>query len=452
MINRRNFLKNTAASGVFFIPATNLFGQELPKKQIRLAVVGAGGIGVMTRDCLARAGMTVAALCDVDQGRLDKESAKFPGIPTYTDWRELYKHEKDFDAVAICTPDHTHAIISLYAMRLKKHVFIQKPLAHTFEECSLLDKEQKRTGVVAQMGNQHHPRGISYIKMIEAGVIGDIDKVWCWTDRPGNWWKQGMKAYPKGSKRPASLNEKTWDIWCGPSPFHPYSGEIAPFRWRGGWDYGCGAIGDMAIHNADPAFEGLDLGLPYSVKGYCDEPATVAFPQDVKIELKFAPNAKCPKGLTFTWTNNSKAPPLPYGANPDLIMRDNGLLFTGTKGSFEGIINGGKPLLISTGKEYSEATKEAQREAMKIVKPLKFHNHYEEFVKAIHNNTPEKCGSRMSYAAPFTQALLLGCISLRYPGKELMFDSKTKMFTNEPSANEFLKLPARGEFSMADFV
>jgi predicted dehydrogenase len=453
MINRRNFIKASAAAGAFYIPATSLFGQVLPKKQLRFAIVGAGGIGIMTRNELIKAGATVAALCDVHQGRLEKEAASFPGIPTYTDWRELFKHEKDFDAVAIATPDHTHAIVALYAMRMKKHVYIQKPLARTFEECALIQKEQARTGVVAQMGNQHHPRGKAYVKLIESGIIGDIDDVWCWTDRPGAWWPQGMKELPKAADMTNSgFTKDTWDIWCGPAAFNPYSPALAPFKWRGWWDYGCGAIGDMAIHNADPTWEGLGVKLPYSVKGYCDYPMTVAFPQNVKIELKFAPTAKCPKGVKFTWTNNSVPPPIPLGTHPQFKFRSNGLLFNGNKGSFEGVIFEGNPMLISTGKEYSKETKDAQREAVRLIKGMKFHNHYEEFVNAVHDNAPEKCGSRMSYAAPFTQALLLGCIALRYPGKELLFDEKTGLFTNEPSANEFLKAPMRANFSMRDFI
>jgi predicted dehydrogenase len=330
----------------------------------------------MTRDELIKAGATVAALCDVHQGRLEKEAAKFPGIPTYTDWRELFKHEKDFDAVAIATPDHTHAIVALYAMRMKKHVYIQKPLARTFEECALIQKEQARTGVVAQMGNQHHPRGKAYVKLIESGIIGDIDDVWCWTDRPGGWWPQGMRALPKAVDMTNSgFTKETWDLWCGPAAFNPYSPELAPFKWRGWWDYGCGAIGDMAIHNADPTWEGLGVKLPYSVKGYCENPATVAFPQNVKIELKFKPTAKCPKGVKFTWTNNSVPPPIPVGTHPQFKFRSNGLLFNGNKGSFEGVIFEGNPLLITTGKEYSKETKDAQREAIRLIKGMKFHNH-----------------------------------------------------------------------------
>jgi predicted dehydrogenase len=452
-IGRRGFLKCGAAAGAFFIPATSLFGQALPKKQLRFAIVGAGGIGVMTRDMLIKAGATVSALCDVDSFRLAAEAAKFPGIPVYSDWRELLKHSKDFDAVAVATPDHTHAIVALHAMRLKKHVYIQKPLARTFEECALIRKEQERTGVVAQMGNQHHPRGAAYLKLIESGIIGDIDDVWCWTDRPGAWWPQGMKAIPAaGDMSKSGFTKKTWDLWCGPSAYNPFSGELAPFKWRGWWDYGCGAIGDMAIHNADPAFEGLGIDLPYSVKGFCEYPATVAFPQNVKIELKFAPTPKCPKGVKFTWTNNSFAPPVPAGTHPQFKFRSNGLLFNGSKGAFEGVIFEGNPMLITTGGEYSKATKDAQREAVRLVKGMRYHDHYEEFVNAVHDNAPEKCGSRMSYAAPFTQALLLGCIALRYPGKELFFDKKTGLFTNEPSANAFLKAPSRGEFSMSDFV
>ena len=454
MMRRRAFMGTLAGAGVFFIPATKLFGQELPKKQIRLAVVGAGGIGVMTRNELQRAGATVAALCDVDRNRLGEQAKHFPGIPTYTDWREMFRHEKDFDAVAVATPDHTHAIVGLNAMRLGKHVYIQKPLAHTFEECKMLMAEQKRRGVVAQMGNQHHPRGKAYKVLIDANVIGNVKKVYCWTDRPAGWWPQGMQAYPAEQMIPG-YSKETWDIWVGPSACHPCNPALAPFKWRGWWDYGCGAIGDMAIHNADPAFETLELGLPIAVTATADSPVTVAYPLNGKIELTFGPTPKCPNGVTLTWTNSSKAPDRGQiaGLHPNYQFDKNGLLFEGEKGAFNGIIYENNPSIISYGgHDWNAESKEVQTEWAQKLRELKYHNHYVQFIQAIRDGKPEDCGSRMSYAAPFTQALLIGAIALRFPGQTLRFDPATERFTNCDAANAFLKAPSRGDFSMKDFA
>jgi predicted dehydrogenase len=449
---RRTFLG--AAAGTFFIPARILYGQELPRKQLRLAVVGAGGIGGMTSSELRKAGATVVALCDVNSARLAGAARHYPGIPTYMDWRELFKHHKDFDAVAVCTPDHTHAIIGLNAMRLGKHVYIQKPLAHSYEECKMLLAEQKRTGVVAQMGNQHHPRGKAFRILAETGIIGEVTEVVCWTDRPGRFWPPAPKSYPATGAFDHGFTAESWDVWLGPGPAHPCSPLIAPFKWRGWWDYGTGAIGDMAIHNADPAFEIFGWNAPISVKGICDEPVVASFPGRAKIEMTFAPTPKSPRTVKFTWMHSSQTPPLPKGVHPKYTFGDNGLMFVGTKGIFNGVVwGGGSPIVIAaTDHEWNEETKNMQREGAKAIRGLEFHNHYVEFVNAAKAGTPEACASKMSYAAPFTQSLLVGAIGLRFPNRELHFDPAAGRFTDCPEANEFLKAPSRGAFSMKDFA
>ena len=449
---RRMFLGS--AAGTFFIPARTLFGQELPRKQLRLAVVGAGGIGGMTRTELCKAGATVAALCDVNTNTLASLAKRFPGIPTYIDWRDLFKHHMDFDAVAVCTPDHTHAIIALHAMRLGKHVYIQKPLAHSYEECRMLMAEQKRTGVVAQMGNQHHPRGKAFKKLLDTGIIGDVTEVICWTDRPGRFWKAAPKKYPTAGAYDRGFTAASWDLWLGPGPEHPCSPLIAPFKWRGWWDYGTGAIGDMAIHNADPAFELLGWGPPVAVRGVCDEPVVASFPARGKVELTFAPTPMCPRTVKFTWMNAGQTPPLPPGVHPKYVFGDNGLMFIGTKGVFNGVVwGGGVPVVIAASDHaWNDETKEMQRAGMAALRGLEYHNHYREFVDAAKAGNPEACASKMSYAAPFTQALLVGAIGLRFPNRELRFDPAAGRFTNCPEANEFLKAASRGPFTMKDFA
>ena len=450
---RRTFL-GTAAAGAFFIPARKLYGQDLPRKQLRLAMVGAGGIGGPTCDLLCQAGATVAALCDVNEDALAAQAKRHPGIPTYMDWRELFKHHKDFDAVAVCTPDHTHAIVGLHAMRLGKHVYIQKPLAHSYEECRMLMAEQARTGVVAQMGNQHHPRGKAYRILAETGIIGEVTEVVCWTDRPGRFWRPAPKEYPKTGAFDRGFTAESWDVWLGPGPEHPCSPLIAPRVWRGWWDYGTGAIGDMAIHNADPAFEAFGWGAPVSVKGICDEPVVAAFPGRAKIEMTFAPTPKCPRAVKFTWMNDSQTPPLPKGVHPKYAFGDNGLMFVGTKGVFNGVVwGGGNPLVIAAADHaWNAETKEMQRAGAAALKGLTFHSHFKEFVDAAKAGDPQACASKMAYAAPFTQALLVGAIGLRFPNRELRFDPAAGRFTNCPEANAFLAAPSRGAFSMKDFA
>jgi hypothetical protein len=212
------------------------------------------------------------------------------------------------------------------------------------------------------MGNQHHPHGKAFKVLLETGLIGDVTEVVCWTDRPGRFWPPAPKSYPTTGKYDRGFTKESWDIWLGPCAEHPCSPLIAPFKWRGWWDYGTGAIGDMAIHNADPAFEILGWNAPIAVKGICDDPVVAAFPGRAKIELTFAPTPKCPRAVKFTWMNDSQTPPLPAGVHPKYAFGDNGLMFVGTKGAFNGVVwSGGNPLVIAADHEWNAETKAMQR-------------------------------------------------------------------------------------------
>ena len=213
-------------------------------------------------------------------------------------------------------------------------------------------------------------------------------------------------------------------------------------------------LGDMAIHNADPAFEAFGWGPPVSVKGICDEPVVAAFRGRAKIEMTFAPTPKCPRAVKFTWMNDSQTPPLPKGVHPKYAFGDNGLMFVGTKGVFNGVVwGGGNPLVIAAADHaWNAETKEMQRAGAAALKGLTFHNHFKEFVDAAKAGDPQACASKMAYAAPFTQALLVGAIGLRFPNRELRFDPAAGRFTNCPEANAFLAAPSRGAFSMKDFA
>lgn len=448
--SRRKFLKSAAAGGLFFIPAIRLFGQELPKlsKQMRFAGIGVGGMGTPTCNDIINAGGTIVALCDVDPGHLQGYANSHPGIPCYTDWRKLFQEKSsEFDAVAISTPDHTHAIIALEAMMRGKHVYVQKPLARTFEECQLLFDMQKKTGVVTQMGNQGHPGVFRYDELLKEKFWGDIVKLEAWSDRPV--WPQGMASYPAPQQPPPGLD---WDVWCGPSPDHGFSTAYHAFRWRGWWDYGCGAIGDMAVHNADPAFWSFKLGLPVEVRAKCPDPAGIAFPTWSEIELKFGPTPVLPKGVTLTWYDGKHKPKVPEGCNPNFRCGDNGLLVHGSKAVTVGGSHANSPIVCSHGGHpFNDETRDAQRKAREIVRRAKLPSHYREFVEAARDGRAEAPHSRLSYAAPFTQALLLGCIALRYPGEALKFNPETKLFTNKPEANEFLRLRERANWSLAKY-
>jgi predicted dehydrogenase len=483
-LNRRSFLTGlgafsfgTAFGAIDLAPKTAFTG-KLTGRKITLASVGCGGMGEAATKALIDAGCELVAVCDVNPAAFDAWEKKYPGIPKFTDYRDMLRTMGDrFEAVQVGTPDHTHAYISIDCMRAGKHVYVQKPLARTVEECELMLRAQMETGVVVQMGNQGHPGVWRYKALRDAALWGEVKEIYSWSDRPV--WKQGMTEYAKPEPLPANYAKNAWDCWCGPSADHGYARAYHPFSWRGWWDYGCGAIGDMAVHNADPAFWTFELGLPVSVKAdtYGFGPVTIAYPKKSRIEMTFAPNRWIPHGIKLTWFDGglkpdpADVPGLPafaraYGVEAEKgkkaeaekagkpyeapaavapLVPANGVIIVGSEATTLGESHAHRPsCLAGDAKKFDAAIKAGDK--------LCGYNHYREFVEAIQANDPARCGSRLSYAAPLTEALLIGCIALRYPGEELHFDPKTLQFTNKPEANAFLKAPKRGDWDFATLM
>ena len=310
-----------------------------------------------------------------------------------------------------------------------------------------------KTGLVCQMGNQGHPGVWRYKALLDAGAWGEIEEVFGWSDRPV--WEQGMKTYPPAEPLPDIYDAARWDCWVGPCEDHGFSCKFAPGKWRAWTEYGCGAIGDMAVHNLDPAFWCFGLGLPVSVKGDTlgSGPVTVAYPKQSRIVLKFAPGPLLPRGLTLNWSDGGILPERESGMHPKMEYGKNGILVRGSKLTTLGGSHARPPTVASVGKHgWNDESREAQREANKILRAVQVCNHYEEWVQAIRAGKPENCGSKMDYAATFTEALLLGCIALRFPGVELKFDAVAKKFTNCDEANKYLKAPSRGLWNFAAFT
>lgn len=459
LCSRRGFMK-TAALGAFWIPASRIYGQALPKlkDQVRFAAIGAGGIGYGTTYNLCTGGGTVVALCDTDHGgSLFERSRKMhPGIPVFHDYREMFdRMGKDFDAVAISTPDHTHAYIAIESMLRGYHVYLQKPLARTFEECELIGSVAKRTGRILQMGNQGHPGCARYRGMRDSGLWGDILSVDSWTAKSGSRRKfekltgsRTALAYPKPMPFDGRYNKATWDLWCGPAADHGYSDLFAPTLWRLWWDYGTSSIGDMGVHNMDPMISEFELGMPYSVTARCAAPVTIGHADDTTIVMKFKPNKWLPKGVTITWRDGLNAyPPKVEGSHPKFEYAKNGLLVHGSRYTTFGDSHAAPPIVIAeTGKPWGAGVKAVQREWLQKVKKVPFDHiaHYREFIDAVRAGDPGMCGSRPEVAVPLTETLLLGLIATRYPGTELKFDAASKRITDNPGANELFKAPSRG--------
>ena len=266
-ISRRTFLSRAAllaGSGAALVGGHGCAAAAQPRgNPVRLAVIGVGGRGRNNLDAVRDAGAAIVALCDCDLRQAAGTFGEFADARHYTDWRRLLEREKDIEAVLVSTPDHTHAIIATAAMSLGKHVYCEKPLAHSIWEAREMARIAASSKVATQMGTQGHAfEGTRRaVEVLQSGVLGDVTELHVWTDRPAGWWPQGI-ARPADT--PEVPKELDWDVWLGPAPERPYHPAYVPFKWRGFWDFGTGAIGDMGIHNLDTAFWGLDLGVPAS--------------------------------------------------------------------------------------------------------------------------------------------------------------------------------------------
>jgi len=274
-ITRRDFLGRSAAAATAFmvVPRHVLGGPGYlsPSDTLNIGCVGVGGKG--SSDIRSVSSENIVALCDVDDtqmaGFLKSERndpqyiEMYNKANKYRDFRIMLEKEKHIDAITVSTPDHTHAVIAMMAIKMGKHVFVQKPLTHTIKEARMLASAAKKAKVVTQMGNQGHAGegGRLINEWIWDGAIGDVRTVYAWTNRP--IWPQGIDAPKEIPSVPSTLD---WNLWLGPAPFRPYHPAYAPFRWRGWWDFGTGALGDMGAHILDHPYWALKLEHPISVQ------------------------------------------------------------------------------------------------------------------------------------------------------------------------------------------
>jgi predicted dehydrogenase len=456
-ISRRGFLATTAAAAAGIV--NSAYAKDKPKartsagpapvggEQFRFAQIGCGGKGKSDMEAMLDGGARLVAMCDVDPDRAGKQFKEHPDVPKFTDYRKMLdQFEKEIDGVVVSTPDHVHAYAAIDAMRRGKHVYVQKPLARTFEECQVLLDAAKKHNLVTQMGNQGHAGTglLLWEQMMQQGALGDIREVHTWSNRP--IWPQGMTAMPPGDPVPEGLD---WENWIGPAAMRPYSKVYVPFKWRGWWDFGSGAMGDMACHNMDPAFWILKLGLPETVKAQTSAPAGVAYPEWSIIEYSFPPTAVCPKGVKMTWYDGKKMPAKPEGSHPELQLKDNGCMIAGSKMTAMGGSHASPPVpLALTGQAFGPAVKEVESYWRAELKKLEGCNHYHQWLRAAESKEPAKTGSNFNYAAPMTQAILLGCIALRFPGQELKWDNERRCFTNLPEANQWLSSKPRAGYTL----
>lgn len=432
--SRRKFIKTTAAAafGIQIVPRHVIGGPGFiaPSEKLNLGCIGVGGQGAGDiRDMDETGLVNIVALCDVDLDHSAATIKKYPNAKLYRDFRKIIEQQKDIDAVVVATPDHCHAPASIMAMRAGRHVYVEKPLAHTIAEARKMREVAVETKRVTQMGNQGHAgEGLRLTReWIEAGAIGKVTEVHVWSDRPGKFWDSQGKGYP--TDMPPMPKNLDWDLWIGPAKVRPYHPDFCPRKWRGWWDFGCGALGDMAVHNADPAFYALDLDTPDWVEAETGPNNNQSFPVWSIITYHFAAKGDRP-AVKMVWYDGGKMPPNPPGFEADRKLGDNGIYFVGDKGCILAGGWSGTPRLVPEAR-----MRDFVMPAETI--PRCEGGHRKEWIEACKAGKPEDAKSGFWYSAPFTESLLIGLLAVRF-GKRIEWDSANLKAKNCPEADAII--------------
>ncbi len=441
--SRRSFLGwSTLAVGTWYAASCAASGERstatasasmFTRGRLRHASIGVGGQGAGDLgEISSHQNVDIVALCDVDANSLNAAATKHPNAKLYSDWRELLAKEgPNLDSVNVTTPDHMHAAITLAALRMKKHVYCQKPLTHTIAEARAVARAARESGVVTQMGIQNHSAApyAKALALFRAGHIGKVYEVHVWTDRPAGWWPQGV-GRPEGSDPvPPTLD---WNLWLGGAPERPFKNDVYhPFKWRGWKDFGTGAQGDMACHLMDPATWFLELGRPLRVRSDGPTPNDETYPLYSAVHYEFPPNEHTTRGpLLLTWHDGKRKAPREllddFGAGE---VFDNGAIFVGENGA----------LLVSPYD--APRLLPAEKFAKVAVPDVGGINHYHQWVDA--------CGGKgepsapFSYAAHLTEVALLGNVALHFPHETLEWNGEAMTFANRPEADRLLRIAQR---------
>jgi predicted dehydrogenase len=437
-ISRRQFLGSSAAAAAFTIVPRHVLGgagYTSANEKLNIAAIGAGGRGssVINR-C---AGENIVALCDVDFKRAGEILEKFPKARRFKDFRVMLdKMGKEIDAVIIATPDHTHAVATMDAMRRGKGVYTEKPLTHSIWEARQLTEAAHKYKVATQMGNTGHSREGARltVEWIRAGVIGEVREVHCWSDRPIKrtrfdgqmYWPQGVSDRPQD--KPPVPETLDWDLWLGPAPYRDYHPAYLPFKWRGWWDFGTGALGDMGCHIIDHPYWALKLGYPESVESSSTHINSETAPLASLVTYRFPAREGMPP-VTMYWYDGGLRPPRPVELELQTTLPPNGVLYVGDRGKIFHKDSGDHPKLIPLSRMRGFNRPEKTL-------PRVNGSHQQEWIDACKGGKPA-C-SNFDYSGPLTEVVLLGNLALRTQGR-LMWDGPNMRVTNNDAANQFVK-------------
>ncbi|MFO1501210.1 MAG: Gfo/Idh/MocA family oxidoreductase [Verrucomicrobiota bacterium] len=450
-IPRRQFLRYSAAGVGVALAAPAILSAQSPNSKLNIAVVGAGGKGSSDTDHCA--GENIYALCDVDQNTLDARKKKYPDAQTFRDYRKMFDEiGKNIDAVIVATPDHHHALASVMAMKMGKAVYCQKPLVQTVQEARVMRQLSKEKKLATQMGNQGSAEnGLRRaVEVVQAGVIGKVRQLHVWSNRP--IWPQGV-GRPEGEDPvPETLD---WETWIGPAPMRPYKKKVYhDFAWRGWYDFGTGALGDMACHTVNMPFRALKLGFPSTIEArYSKLPNQdrgrankETYPSAAEIRFEF-PEREGLVPCTFTWYDGGLQPYSELTTEIIDLMDDvpiSGCLLVGDKGKLFSPDDYGAKFFMKLNDE-KELKPGDQHEAAKAVPEKIERNAFQgdadkrqhlEWIEACKTGKPTY--SNFDIAAYLTEIILLGCVAMRV-GKKLEWDGPAMVAKNSPEASNYVK-------------
>jgi len=445
-LTRRRFLKGAATAATSFaIASPDLLGgpgRTAPNDKMGVAFIGCGGRGGAQVGGLS-GGNNVVGLCDVDDRRAAGSFKRFAKAPKFKDFRRMLdKVGKEADVVAVSTPDHTHAVACMAALRLGKHVYCEKPLAHSVHEVRALMAEARKQKVVTQLGNQGHSSGDirKCVEWIRDGAIGKVHTVHAACGAVHT----RVNELPKRSEKPAIPRELDWDLWQGPAAERSYHGMYLPGNWRAWRPYGNGTIGDWICHVVDPSFWALDLGAPSSIEvldmvDFDPKKHIDTFARGSRIRFEFP--AKGERGpVTLYWYSGVTKIPRTKELDPGKKPPDTGAVIIGDKGA------------ITHGSHGAGGVRLVPDAAMKAYKQPKqtiprTRGHHNDFLDAIRNG--KKAGSDFAeYGGPLTELAMLGIIATNFPGRKLAWDGTNTRFTDCDEANAFINPPYRKGWSL----
>lgn len=430
-VSRREFVGSSAAAAAFTIVPRHVLGgpgYTAPSDKLNIACIGVGGMGKSDVDGVS--GENVYVLCDVDQKAAEESYRKHPKAKRYTDYREMLSREAgNIDAVTISTPDHSHAAAAMLALKANKHTYCQKPLARTLHEVRTLAAQARKTKVSTQMGNQGHTfDGTKQLReYVEAGAIGTVREIHYWTNRP---------IWPQGIDRPTELHTPAptldWNLWLGPAADRPYHPAYAPFRWRGWWDFGTGALGDMACHGMDAAFWILDLGYPERIIPESTALYSESAPKASRVEYHFAAKGARPAVRVF-WRDGDFRPPRPLSLPAEMQWPTadiGGQLWVGDDGMIVAGMYGENPKHLDPARD---AELKANPPAEKYPRSKGV---YQEWIDACKGGAPAQSDFG-GHAGALTEMVLLGCLAVR--GGKTLEVNQSGAITNVKLPEEWVR-------------